>query len=298
MKKPNPSKSFTPLALCLCLFIVSTNLVPSIVATGAGPATRPDAAEEAAGARQFDEAVNELERILSLDLTTEQGARESSKILEKNVKKLALADKKALHAGRKVSAFSEGIKAEAGKRKGGMDELVREVKADPGKVMGIPGAQEAAATVQGSTRRAGEVLEKVSAAFRKAADSLKEKQPRGGLRGGGVLLRAGYARPGEATGAAARNSEVGGASIMYLNTGMPPALNPTQGTNCTTNPACLTLFFIVTGLRLTIARFQQCSAGINNAFNWWNSCRQTRWWDIVFCNDQFLYQVKQACSFI
>jgi hypothetical protein len=264
----------TAWALCLCLMVMSINFAPrALITASAQPNVSLDDADVAEGARQFDEAVREVEKILSLDLTTEKGARESSRILEKNYKKLALAEKKAIQAGRKVTALTEGVKAEAAKRKGGKEELAEELKANPDKVWEIPGAQEAARAIRESIRPAGEVLKKVTATLEQAANKAKQKNA-----------------PGEAHHARLLKGAEAGIVI-----GEPHAINATSMGSCDWVCTALLIVLAIYGLKLI---FDSCVDGINNAFKNWRSCKITHWWDTLYCNANFARQVSLACPFV
>jgi hypothetical protein len=169
-------------ALCLCLMLMSISFAPSSLSTSkAEPVANADNPDLAEGARQFDEAVRDIEGILNLDLTTEKGVRESAAILKRNEKKLAQVEKKALHAALRVSSFQKGLKDEAAKRKGGAEELAKELEANHELVGTIPGAEEAARAIRDSTRPAAEAMQRVSEALKKASASWKKKDSSGNL---------------------------------------------------------------------------------------------------------------------
>lgn len=166
----------TALVLCLCLMLMSISFAPqTLITASAQPNVSLDDADVAEGARQFDEGVRDIESILNLDLTTEKGVKQSAAILKRNEKKLAQVEKKALHAALRVSSFQKGLKEEAAKRKGGAEELAKELEANRELIGNIPGAEEAAKAIRDSTRPAAEALQRVSEALKKAADEAKAK---------------------------------------------------------------------------------------------------------------------------
>lgn len=175
-RKATTLRITTALALFLCLMLMSVSFAPSSLTTSkAEPAAYADEPAITEGARQFDEAVRDIEGILNLDLTTEKGVKEVGIILKRNEKKLAQVEKKALHAALRVSSFQKGLKDEAAKRKGGNEELAKELEANHELVGTIPGAEEAAKAIRDSTKPAAEAMQRVSEALKKAAASWKRK---------------------------------------------------------------------------------------------------------------------------
>lgn len=162
-------------ACTLSVILLAVSIIP-LAASATNPVSAlddNDTPEE--GARQFDEGVRDVERVLSLDLSTEKGINQAAEILKRNEKKLAKFEKKALQAALRVEAFKKGLKSEAAKRKGGDAELANELESKPATVGSIPGAEEAAEAIKRSTRPAADVLQRVSDALKKGGDALKAK---------------------------------------------------------------------------------------------------------------------------
>jgi len=161
----------------LCLIVTSMSFV-TLTARASVEAPVLETVED--GARQFDEGVREVESILKMDLSTEQGVKQAAAILKRSEKKLAHYEKKALQAALKVEAFKKGLKDEAAKRKGGETELASELESKPGSVGDIPGADEAAEAIRKSTKPAADVLQTVADALQKAGDAAKKKYGQNG----------------------------------------------------------------------------------------------------------------------
>ncbi|MDQ3472110.1 MAG: hypothetical protein M3447_00085, partial [Acidobacteriota bacterium] len=171
MKQLSRTKTIT--ALLLSLSLIAAGFATSGSTANTNVVVPPDHPEVAEGAKQFDEAVRDIEGILTLDLTSEKGAKQAADIIEKNAKKLAQVEKKAIHAAMRATAFERGLKAEAAKRKGGAEELAKELQANPESVAKIAGADEAANAIRESIRPAAEKLKRVAEALKKAAEKTK-----------------------------------------------------------------------------------------------------------------------------
>lgn len=174
MNKNNNLRMTTTWTLCLCLMVTTFGFTLHTSEAKADP-TPGEVDDISQGASQFDEATRDIQGILNLDLNTERGVREAASILKRNERKLAQAERKALHAAMKVTSFQKGLKDEAAKRKGGAEELARELEANHDLVGTIAGAQEAAEAVKASTKPAAETLRRVSEALQKAADAARAK---------------------------------------------------------------------------------------------------------------------------
>jgi len=166
-------------SLALCLILISITFGPSNAKAEVALTVDADIDD---GARQFDEAVKDIETILTLDLSNEAAAKQATNILKRNEKKLAHYEKKALQAAKRSSTFEKGIKQEAQKRKGGATELAEELRTKPDAIEQIPGAEEAAEAIKNSTKPAADVLQRVSEAFSQAADKIKKKHAHANLR--------------------------------------------------------------------------------------------------------------------
>ncbi len=173
MKNSDCTRTIT--ALLLSFSLLAGVFMPSAKVT-ANTNAFPDREhpEVAEGAKQFDEAAQEIERILTLDLSTDRGEKQATAIIEKSAKKLANVEKKVIHAGMRATSFERGLKAEAAKRKGGADELVKELQSNPESVANIPGAQEAARVMRESIKPAAEKLKRVGEALTKAAEATRK----------------------------------------------------------------------------------------------------------------------------
>ncbi len=182
-------------SLALCLVLLSISFAHSPTAR-ANVALSMDADIDD-GARQFDEAVKDIESILNLDLSNEAGAKQAANIFKRNEKKLLHYEKKALQAALRSSAFERGIKQEAVKRKGGADELARELESKPDAVGQIPGAEEAATAIINSTKPAADTLQRVAEVLKKAADAAKNKNAAGNQHhAAAVTAASGLSHPG------------------------------------------------------------------------------------------------------
>ncbi len=170
MSKTNAFRSFSAFVLCLCLLFALVRPGPSHTIASTQPLLDPSASDIADGAKQFDDAVRDIEVILTLDLTSEKGAKQAAAIVERNARKLANVEKKAIHAAMRATSFERGLKAEAAKRKGGADELVKELQSNPESVANIAGAEDAARAIRESLRPAAERLKKVGEALKRAAE--------------------------------------------------------------------------------------------------------------------------------
>ena len=160
-------------ALLLSLSLIAAGFATSGSSANTNVVAPPDHPEVAEGAKQFDDAVRDIEGILTLDLTSEKGAKQAADIIEKNAKKLAQVEKKAIHAAMRATAFERGLKAEAAKRKGGAEELAKELQANPELVANIAGADEAASAIREAIKPAAEKLKRVAEALKKAAEKTK-----------------------------------------------------------------------------------------------------------------------------
>jgi hypothetical protein len=271
------------LSLCLLLANAGFTTAGSAGAVAGLPAEGDNVTPEE-GARQFDAAVRDIEGILGLDLTTVKGVKQSSDIIERSHKKLALVEKKAFHAALRVSAFQKGIKDAAAKRKGGAEELARELEANPEAVANIPGAEEAARAIRESTRPAAETLKRVGEALKRASDAAKSKDSRGALRGG-VALKAGYIEPEVVGEVAATAAYAQGTSFCGPYKYICDLL------------ARLGLY----ALRASVAALNAASrkAGcVVDAYRRWQTCVATASpWQILYCNSQFNFSVSACLLF-
>lgn len=268
--------------MSLCLLLTPTGFVAATPTAGVIPLNQGENVTPEEGARQFDEAVRDIEGILNLDLTTEKGIKQSSAIIERNYRKLALVEKKALHAAMRVSAFQKGLKDEAAKRKGGAEELAKELEANPESVASIPGAEEAARAIRESTRPAAESLKRVGEALKQASDAAKQKDARGSLQGV-MFLKAGHIEVAEAAAAT--------------------ALPYGQGTTfCGPYKYICDLLarLGLYALRASVAALNAASrkAGcVVDAYRQWSSCATNTPWQILHCNSLFNFNVAACLLF-
>ena len=119
-------------------------------------------------AREFDAAISDLEKILRLDLGTKDGSAEASRILERNIGKLRLADSKIASGAVKSSRFKEGVEEEATKR-GGRQKFAEELKRGSVAAKDIKGLEDAVRDAEASIAPARAVLKKLSDRFEAAA---------------------------------------------------------------------------------------------------------------------------------
>ena len=178
MKTRNLLSKIVTWATSLCLVLALVGFAPASFTTAMGPVhiDQDDELDPQEGARQFDEAINEVGTILTLDLGNEEGAKKANAIFAKNARKLALAEKKAIAAALRNSAFERGLQAEAAKRAGGKNELAKELEANPQLVANIAGAEEAARAIKESTRSAAATLQRVSEAMKRAAEAKGKRE--------------------------------------------------------------------------------------------------------------------------
>jgi hypothetical protein len=263
-------------SLALCLVLLSISFDPSSTAR-AKVALSVDADIDD-GARQFDEAVKDIESILNLDLSNEAGAKQADKIFKRNEKKLLHYEKKALQAALRSSAFEQGIKQEAAKRKGGADELARELESKPDAIGQIPGVEEAATAIKNSTKPAADTLQRVADALKKAADAAKKKNVTANQHHASTLT-------------------------------VPAASAPSQPTTlkspesfCLAHPEICTL---LTKLGLSYLRSAVAglySTGVQakcvvNAYGSFTGCTIFHWWDQLYCQSAFASRIKWCLSF-
>jgi len=176
MNKRVTIRLMTARAVCLCLISMTLSFVPAPTSQASPESIAYlDDADIDQGAGQFDEAAREIRGILNLDLNTEQGVKAAAAILKRNERTLVQVEKKALHAAMGVASFKKGLRDEAAKRKGGAEELAKELEANHDLIGTLPGAQEAAEAIKASTRPAAETLQRVSEALKKAADDASSK---------------------------------------------------------------------------------------------------------------------------
>jgi hypothetical protein len=249
--------------ITLCLIGTSMSFVPLTVGAAA------ETPEE--GARQFDEGVRDVESILKLDLSTEQGVNQAVAILKRNEKKLANFEKKALHAALRVEAFKKGLKDEAAKRKGGDAELAAELESKPGSIGNIPGADEAAEAIRRSTQPAADLLQKVAGALQKAGDDAKKKH-----------------------GGNGHHSSKTSVPSPAVETSVEP-VNPALF--CGTYQAICDL---LTRLGLYVLRRElsyiqavgRKADCVKNAYASYGNCLITHWWDAAYCGARLASQVN------
>ena len=119
-------------------------------------------------AREFDAAINELKGILRLDIETDKGIDEATKILERNADKLRLAESKIATGVLRSAAFKKGVEDES-KKRGGDKRFAEDFKKDPGMAKNIPGLQEAAREAESAITPARELLTQLGTKFDAAA---------------------------------------------------------------------------------------------------------------------------------
>ena len=274
MKERNVLTKIITWALSLCMILALVGFVPASLttATSPHPIDQDDDLDPQEGARQFDEAINDVGTILTLDLTKEEGAKKANAIFAKNARKLALAEKKAIAAALRNSAFERGLQAEAAKREGGKKALAKELEANPELVASIAGAEEAARAIKESTRPAIETLQRVSEALKKAADAKGN-------------------RDGTSQGHHSRAAKTANAFPIEHGTSI-------EAENlCVTQPAiCQLLYRIALGyladrLRsVTSGSMKNC---VLSAYKTWQSCTAGKSvWDILICNYKFGFAVN------
>jgi hypothetical protein len=225
------------------------------------------------GARHFDEGIRDVESILSLDLSNEEGVKKAADILKRNEKKLANFEKKALRAALRVDAFKRGVKAEAAKRKNGESELASELESNPGSVGKIPGAEEAAEAIRSSTRPAADILKRVADALQKAGDDGKRKN---GSAGHHATVKIVDVEPRVSTTSTelfcgsyqAICDLLGRLGLYYLRAQIAVLQTGTRKANCVTA-----------------------------AYSTYINCAITRWWDLAYCNGRFSRNVSNCLLF-
>lgn len=254
--------------ITLSLIVTSMSFVPLTARAAVEPPIFETPEE---GARQFDEGVRDVESILKLDLSTEQGVNQAAAILKRNEKRLAKHEKKALQAALRVEAFKKGLKDEAAKRKGGETELANELESKPDSVGNIPGADEAAEAVRRATKPAADVLQRVADALQKAGDEAKKKHGGNGHHASKTSIPS----PAVET------------SVEPVN----PALF------CGTYQAIcdllsrLGLYYLRRHLEViqAVGRKADC---VKNAYASYGNCLITRWWDTAFCGARLALNIN------
>lgn len=267
MKTITVLRTTTTWMIVLVLVFVTISVTPASVSS-AEPAAYADEAEIAEGARQFDEATREIESLLKTDLSTEKGVRDAAAVLKRNEKKLAQVEKKALHAALRVAAFQKGLKDEAAKRKGGAEELAKELEANHDLIGSIPGAEEAARAIRESTKPAAETLQRVSGALKKAGDDAKAKNSPGNLHHA-ILSKSPEAEAQSFCG-----------SYQYICDLL----------------ARLGQYYLRRELQLIVATGRKASC-VLNAYSTYSSCVVNYWWDIAYCNSRLTYSVSNCLLF-
>jgi len=126
-------------------------------------------------AREFDTAMNELKAILRLDLETDKGSEEATKILERNINKLRFAESKIATGALKSAAFKKGVEDES-KKRGGDKKFAEDFKKDPGIAKQIAGLQEAARDAEAAITPARELLSQLAAKFDAAAKEQRSSE--------------------------------------------------------------------------------------------------------------------------
>ena len=273
MKTRNLRSKIVTWATSLCLVLALVGFAPASFTTAMGPVPidQDDYLDAQEGARQFDEAINEVGTILTLDLTKEEGAKRANAIFAKNARKLALAEKKAIAAAFRNSAFERGLQAEAAKRAGGKNELARELEANPQLVANIAGAEEAARAIKESTRSAAETLQRVSETMKRAAEAKGKREG---------TTQSHHRRT--------------------MTASMPPVDRGTAiGAEnlCVTYPAiCQLLYRIALGYladrlkSVTSGSMKNC---VLSAYRTWQSCVANKpVWDVLTCNYKFGFAVN------
>lgn len=275
MKTKATLRKTTAGALCLCLLILSTTFT-SVATTTPGRLVDDVSPDE--GARQFDEAVREVESILALDLSTEAGVKRAADIFKRNEKKLAHFEQKAFQAALRVSAFHKGLKAEAAKRKGGSTELAKELETNPSLIGNIPGAEEAAEALKNATRPSAEKFQKVAAALKNAADAAKAKNTK---------TSSHHATPTLAT-------------ELTLPTTVSDSASPANF--CGSYQYICDLLSRV-GLHVLRAQIAVIRAGTRKAncavssYLAYGSCITTRWWDTAYCLSRLSTSISNCLLF-
>jgi hypothetical protein len=278
MKQLSRMKTIT--ALLLSLSLVAAGFAPSSTTATTNAVAPPEHPEVAEGAKQFDEAVRDIEGILTLDLTSEKGAKQAAAIIEKNAKKLAHVEKKAIHAAMRVTSFERGLKAEAAKRKGGAEELAKELEANPGSVANIAGADEAARAIRESIQPAAEKLKKVSDALLKAAEKTKISARLTSFE----FQQASYSAPGITTveGLTSSSSTSFCGSYKYICDVL----------------AYLGAWYLWGQMRVITYPSRVSSCIVSSYQRWRDGCRNVGFYDdglvlsLVGCNGWFLYRVN------
>jgi hypothetical protein len=267
MKTRTVLKSATTWMIVMVLLLVSISFTPA-PASNAEPAAYADEAEIAEGARQFDEAVRDIEGLLKSDLSTERGVRDAAAVLKRNEKKLAQVEKKALHAALRVAAFEKGLKDEAARRQGGAEELAKELESNHDLIGNIPGAEDAAKAIRESTRPAAETLQRVAEALKKAGDEGKAKNNPANLHHANLRKNP---EP-EAQGFCG--------SYQYICDLL----------------AGIGQYYLRSQLRLIAATGRKASC-VLNAYSSYSACLADHWWDLAYCNSRLTYAVSKCLSF-
>jgi len=152
-----------------CLILTSVSFAPSsFIAANAD--TR---AEYETRASQFDSAIRELERILTMNLATESGASQANAIVTKNMPFINYGTSKGVSIGLQQRAFLEGLKARAGKQR---SAFLKAISSDPTSIMRTPGADDAATAIRQSLMASAARLTKVSQVLRTASAAGQKAQ--------------------------------------------------------------------------------------------------------------------------
>jgi len=269
MNKHVTIRLMTARAVCLCLISMTLSFVPAATLR-ARPESMAylDDLDIDQGSSQFDEAAREIQGILNLDLNTEKGVKVAAAILKRNERKLAQFEKKALHAAMRVGTFQKALRDEAAKRKGGAEELAKELEANHDLIGTLPGAQEAAEAIKESTRPAAETLQRVSEALKKAADEASAKNKPANLNHAKLKVE----RATEAQGFCG--------SYQYV---------------CDLLTR-LGLYY----LRRSLSNVQMTGRKVScvlSAYATYGSCATTHWWDLAACASRLSSSIGQCILF-
>jgi hypothetical protein len=118
-------------------------------------------------ARQYDNAIREIEGTLSLNLSTAAGAAQANEIIKRNLPYLKFCTAKGLSIALRNSTFLAGIKTLVAKQ--GAANVAKALNSDPESVMRIAGAEEAASAVRLAMRSASARLKRVSDVLKNAS---------------------------------------------------------------------------------------------------------------------------------
>ena len=226
------------------------------------------------GARQFDEAVKDVETILSLDLSNEAGARQADKILRRNEKKLEHYQNKALQAALRSAAFEKGIKQEAAIRKGGAEELARELESNPNAVGTIPGAEEAAEAIKNSTKDGAQKLKRIAEALQKAADTAKNNH---------APVNQHHAR-------------------LKIDDSSNHESSASPELFCSAYPQICIVLTMVSRyyLRTLLSKAQSVGSKaicVTNSYRTYQACAAERWWDVLYCGSKMADRISDCLKY-